>query len=92
MRKPDHQQPKLFYSFCPESLIPADHPLRAIKRMVEENLKALDGQFARMYSSYGRPGIPPERLLKGLLLQILFTIRSERALMEHIRFNLLYRS
>jgi transposase len=59
--------------------------------MVDENLKALDGQFARMYSSYGRPGIPPERLLKGLLLQVLFTIRSERALMEHIRFNLLYR-
>jgi len=91
MRKPDHQQPKLFYSFCPESLIPADHPLRAIKRMVEESLKALDEQFSRMYSSYGRPGIPAERLLKGLLLQILFTIRSERALMEHIRFNLLYR-
>ncbi len=91
MRKPDHQQPRLFYSFCPESLIPADHPLRAIKGMVEENLKALDSQFARMYSSYGRPGIPPERLLKGLLLQVLFTIRSERALMEHIRFNLLYR-
>jgi len=91
MRRPDHQQPRLFYSFCPESLIPADHPLRAIKRMVEESLKALDGQFARMYSSFGRPSIPPERLLKGLLLQILFTIRSERALMEHIRFNLLYR-
>jgi transposase len=91
MRKPDHQQPRLFYSFCPESLIPEDHPLRAIKRMVEESLNALDEQFARMYSSYGRPGIPPERLLKGLLLQILFTIRSERALMENIRFNLLYR-
>jgi len=91
MRKPDHHQPKLFYSFCPESLIPADHPLRPIKMMVEENLKALDDQFAQMYSSYGRPGIPPERLLKALLLQVLFTIRSERALMEHIRFNLLYR-
>jgi transposase len=59
--------------------------------MVEESLKALDDRFALMYSSYGRPGIPPERLLKGLLLQILFSIRSERALMEHIRFNLLYR-
>src|SRR5271169_5406489 len=71
MRRPDHQQPKLFYSFCPESLIPADHPLRAIKKMVDESLKALDEQFSRMYSSYGRPGIPPERLLKGLLLQVL---------------------
>jgi len=91
MRKPDHQQSRLFYSFCPESLIPADHPLRPIKIMVEEALKGLNEQFAKMYSSFGRPGIPPERLLKGLLLQILFTIRSERALMEHIRFNLLYR-
>jgi transposase len=91
MRKPDHQQPRLFYSFCTESLIPEDHPLRPIKRMVEESLKALDDRFAKMYSSFGRPSIPPERLLKGLLLQVLFTIRSERALMEHIRFNLLYR-
>lgn len=91
MRKPDHQQPRLFYSFCPESLIPADHPLRAIKIMVENALKPLNERFAKMYSAYGRPSIPPERLLKALLLQILFTIRSERALMEHIRFNLLYR-
>jgi transposase len=91
MRKPDHQQPKLFYSFCPESLIPADHPLRPIKIMVEQVLKSLDEKFAKMYSSYGRPSIPPERLLKALLLQILFTVRSERALMEHVRFNLLYR-
>jgi transposase len=91
MRKPDHQQPRLFYSFCPEALIPADHPLRSVKTMVEESLKALNERFAGMYSSYGRPGIPPERLLKALLLQILFTIRSERALMEHIRFNLLFR-
>ena len=91
MRKPDHQQPRLFYSFCPESLIPADHPLRPIKIMVEDALESLSEQFAKMYSSYGRPSIPPERLLKALLLQILFTIRSERALMEHIRFNLLYR-
>jgi transposase len=59
--------------------------------MVEKSLKALDNRFAKMYSSFGRPSIPPERLLKGLLLQVLFTIRSERALMEHIRFNLLYR-
>jgi transposase len=91
LRKPDHQQPGLFYSFCPEGLIPADHPLRPIKRMVEDNLKALDDQFARMYSSCGRPSIPPERLLKALLLQVLFTIRNECTLMEHIRFNLLYR-
>jgi transposase len=91
MRKPNLHQPKLFYSFCPESLIPEDHPLRPIKTMVDESLKALDDKFGQMYSAFGRPGIPPERLLKALLLQVLFTIRSERALVEHIRFNLLYR-
>lgn len=91
MRKPNLHQPKLFYSFCPESLIPEDHPLRPIKTMVDESLKALDAEFGQMYSALGRPSIPPERLLKALLLQVLFTIRSERALMEHVRFNLLYR-
>jgi transposase len=91
MRKPNFHQPKLFYSFCPESLIPEDHPLRPIKLMVDESLKALDDRFGPMYSTFGRPSIPPERLLKALLLQVLFTIRSERALMEHIRYNLLYR-
>jgi len=65
--------------------------LRPIKRMVEESLEALDDSFAKMYSSFGRPSIPPERLLKGLLLQVLFKIRNERELMKHIRFNLLYR-
>jgi transposase len=59
--------------------------------MVEKSLKALDNRFAKMHSSFGRPSIPPERLRKRLLLQVLFTIRSERALMDHIRFNVLYR-
>jgi len=91
MRKPNLHQPKLFYSFCPDDLIPADHPLRPIKLMIDEGLRALDEKFGAMYSPFGRPGIPPERLMKALLLQALFTIRSERALMEHIRYNLLYR-
>jgi transposase len=59
--------------------------------MVEEALRALDGKFRKMYASTGRPSIPPERLLKALLLQVLYTIRSERALMEHIDFNILFR-
>jgi transposase len=91
MRTPDHQQQKLFFYFSTESRVPANHPLRPVKVMVEEALKTLDEKFRKMYSSTGRPSIPPERLLKALLLQILYTIRSERALMEHIDFNILFR-
>ena len=91
MRTPDHQQQKLFFYFSAESRIPANHPLRPVKAMVEECMKALDEKFRKMYSSTGRPSIPPERLLKALLLQILYTIRSERSLMEHIDFNILFR-
>jgi transposase len=91
MRTPDHPQQKLFFYFSAESRIPANHPLRPVKVMVEECMKALDEKFRKMYSSAGRPSIPPERLLKALLLQILYTIRSERSLMEHIDFNILFR-
>jgi transposase len=91
MRAPDHQQQKLFFYFSAESRVPANHPLRPVKAMVEQFLKALDEKFQKMYSSTGRPSIPPERLLKALLLQVLYTIRSERALMEHIDFNVLFR-
>lgn len=91
MRSPDHQQQKLFFYFTLESRVPANHPLRPVKVMVEESLKALNERFQKMYSPTGRPSIPPERLLKALLLQILYTIRSERALVEHIDFNILFR-
>jgi len=91
MRSPDHQQQKLFFYFSLESRVPANHPLRPVKVLVEEAMKALNAKFQKMYSSTGRPSIPPERLLKALLLQILYTIRSERALVEHIHFNLLFR-
>jgi transposase len=74
-----------------ESRIPATHPLRAIKAMVDTALKALDQDFDRMYSSEGRPGIPPERLLRALLLQVLYSVRSERQLMEQLDYNLLFR-
>jgi transposase len=91
MRTPDHQQQKLFFYFSAESRVPANHPLRPVKTMVEQFLKGLDEKFQKMYSSTGRPSIPPERLIKALLLQVLYTIRSERALMEHIDFNILFR-
>lgn len=74
-----------------ESRIPATHPLRPIKVMVDNALKALDPDFDRMYSSEGRPGIPPERLLRALLLQVLYSVRSERQLMEQLDYNLLFR-
>jgi transposase len=91
MRTPDHQQQKMFFYISAERRIPKNHPLRPVKAMVEECLKALNQRFSEMYSSIGRPSIAPERLLKGLLLQILYSIRSERALIEHIDYNILFR-
>jgi transposase len=91
MRTPDHQQKKMFFYISAESRIPKNHPLRPVKAMVEECLKELDHTFAKMYASTGRPSIPPERLLKALLLQLLYSIRSERSLIEHIDYNILYR-
>jgi transposase len=84
------QQP-LWYAIDIESLIEADHPLRAVKRRADQVLSAMDGEFRRAYSKLGRPSIPPEMLLKALLLQALYSIRSERRLVEEIRVNLLYR-
>lgn len=74
-----------------EERIPADHPLRGIRNIVNEILRTLDRDFGEMYSRMGRPSIPPEYLLRGLLLQVLFSIRSERQLMEQMHYNLLYR-
>ena len=91
MRSPDHEQQKLFFYFSPESRVPKNHPLRPLKKMVDEALKLLDAQLANMYSTTGRPSIPPERLLKALFLQILYSIRSERALIEHLDYNILFR-
>jgi transposase len=91
MRRPDHQQQKLFFYFSAESRVPKNHPLRPLKKMVDEALKSMDEQFRKMYSTIGRPSIPPERLLKALLLQILYSIRSERALIEHLDYNILFR-
>jgi transposase len=84
------QQP-LWYAIDIESLIDPHHPLRAVKRRADQVLSGMDGEFRRAYSKLGRPSIPPEMLLKGLLLQALYTVRSERRLVEEIRVNLLYR-
>ena len=91
MRGPDTQQSSMFSYLSPEQRVPADHPLRPIRGMVDEVLKGLSSAFARLYSSFGRPSIPPEKLLRALLLQILYTVRSERLLMEQLQYNLLFR-
>ncbi len=71
--------------------VPQDHPLRAIRTMVDTVLVELSPSFAKLYSHTGRPSIPPERLLRALLLQVLYSIRSERMLMEQLDYNLLFR-
>ena len=74
-----------------EDRVPGDHPLRDILPMCDEALKALTRKFSRLYSKIGRPSIPPEQLLRGLLLQVLYSVRSERQLMEQLEYNLLFR-
>ena len=74
-----------------EERVKADHPLRAIRKMVDEALKELSPRFSRLYAKRGRPSIAPEKLLRALLLQVLYTIRSERQLMEQLDYNMLYR-
>jgi transposase len=80
MRGTDRESGKLFSYASPESLVPQDHPLRAIRALVNAALERLPPKFAPMYAEEGRPSIAPERLLRALLLQALFTIRSERQL------------
>jgi transposase len=91
MRGTDTQQSSMFSYLSPEERVPANHPLRPIRRMVDEALKALSPGFNRLYSACGRPSIPPEKLLRALLLQVLYTVRSERMLMEMLGYNLLFR-
>src|SRR5215204_5161800 len=91
MRGTDTQQSSMFSYLSPEERVPEKHPLRPIRLMVDEALKALSPAFSELYSAFGRPSIPPERLLRALLLQVLYTIRSERMLMEQMEYNLLFR-
>ena len=91
MRGPDLQQHELFSYKTLEERVPADHPLRLVLVLVNGILNSLDAEFDRLYSAIGRPSIPPERLLRASLLQIFYTVRSERQLMEQLDFNLLFR-
>jgi transposase len=91
MRGSDEQPGSLFSYVDLEDRVPAKHPLRVIRRIVNDVLIALDGEFAKLYAGSGRPSIPPERLLRALLLQAFYTIRSETQLMEQLDYNLLYR-
>src|SRR2546421_6728310 len=91
MRGPDHQQSAMFSYLSPEQRVPADHPLRAVRQMADTILAQLSQLFSKMYSDIGRRSIPPERLLRALLLQVLYTVRSERLLMEQLDYNLLFR-
>jgi transposase len=81
-----------FFSYVRlEARVPADHPLRAIRELVDAALRDLSGEFNKLYALDGRPSIPPERLLRALLLQAFYTVRSERQLMEQLDYNLLFR-
>ncbi|MBI4459067.1 MAG: IS5 family transposase [Acidobacteria bacterium] len=91
MRGTDVQQNAMFSYVSPEQRVPADHPIRELRQLTDAVLQRLSKRFAAMYAVWGRPSIPPEKLLRALLLQILYTVRSERQLMEQLDYNLLFR-
>lgn len=91
MRGDEKQQDAMFSYINLEQRVPAEHPLRAIRQMVDQALRDLSAHFDTLYARGGRPSIPPEQLLRALLLQVLYGLRSERQLMEQVDFNLLYR-
>ena len=91
MRGTDYQQSSMFSYVSAERRVPKDHPLRAIRVMTDAALGELGPQFDALYASSGRPSIPPEKLLRALLLQVLYTVRSERLLMEQLDYNFLFR-
>jgi transposase len=91
MRGNDQQQSHVFSYLSPEQRVRQDHPLRPIRTMVDEILKKLSPRFDKMYAKVGRPSIPPEQLLRAQLLQMLYSVRSERLLMEEMDYNILFR-
>jgi transposase len=91
MRGADYQQSGMFSYISAERRVPEDHPLRAIRAIVDVTLRNMGAQFDAMYAQVGRPSIAPEKLLRALLLQVLYTVRSERMLMEQLNYNLLFR-
>jgi len=91
MRGNENKQQPIFSYVSLDERVPADHPLRPIRRTVDEILAGMSKRFDTLYADSGRPSIPPERLLRALLLQIFFSVRSERMLMEQLDYNLLFR-
>src|ERR1700674_2927394 len=91
MRGEDLQQSAMFSYLWPEKRVPKDHPLRKLRPLVDAALLRMTRRFAAMYADVGRPSIAPEKLLRALLLQILYSLRSERLLMERLDHDLLFR-
>jgi transposase len=91
MRGDDQLQGAAFSYVSPEQRVPKDHPLRAIRTMVNQALADLSGELDVLYPKNGRPSIPPEHLIRALLLQVFYSVRSERMLMEQLSYNLLFR-
>src|SRR5262245_10354916 len=91
MRGENREQDGVFSYISAEQRVPKDHPLRAIRALVDEVLRERSPRFSRIYSSQGQPSIAPEKLLRALLLQVLYSVRSERLLMEQLDYNLLFR-
>lgn len=91
MRGDDLQQSEMFSYVSLEDRVPQDHPLRAIRKLIDEVLRSMAKDFDGMYARTGRPSVPPERLLRAVLIQIFYSVRSERMLMEQMNYNLLFR-
>src|SRR5215469_6103762 len=91
MRGADYRQSGMFSYISAERRVPEDHPLRAIRAIVDVALRNMGPQFEAMYAKVGRPSIAPEKLLRALLLQVLYSVSSERMLMEQLNYNLLFR-
>src|SRR5713101_821393 len=91
MRGHDERQEGMFSYVSPEKRVPLDHPLRRVRAMTDAALREMSAKFGELYSHYGRPSIAPEKLLRALLLQALYSVRSERLLMEELNYNLLFR-
>jgi len=91
MRGKPEQQLAMLTSLSTEDLIPVDHPIRRIRRVVDEVLGELDGDLGAMYSRIGRPSVPPEQLLKATILMALYSMRSERAFCERLNYDLLFK-
>ena len=91
MRGTDHQQAGMYSYLSPEARVRADHPLRGIRAMADMALQNMSERFDAMYAKTGRPSIAPEKLLRAQLIQMLYSVRSERMLVEQLDYNLLFR-